>query len=140
VTLSCDTGAPLSPPAQLAAEYRPSAPSQRGGTAVFSDWEFPSTFDMLAATAETDLRAGGLSFLPLWGLDPALEPFPALVREIPTVENGDVKLGADGKTMAVDVKLVKGLAWSDGRPLTTADVLFTWQAICDPATGAVATA
>jgi peptide/nickel transport system substrate-binding protein len=107
--------------------------------AVFSDWEFPSTFDMLSATAESDLRAGSLAFAPLWGIDPGLSPYPDLVREVPTVENGDVKLGADGRSMTVDVKLVKGLTWSDGQPLTAEDVVFTWRAICDPATAAAAT-
>jgi len=94
---------------------------------------------MLSAAAETDLRAGSLAFAPLWGLDPSLEPYPNLVREVPTLENGDVKVGADGRTMSVDVKLVKGLAWSDGQPLTAQDVLFTWEAICDPQTDAAAT-
>src|SRR5205823_4576908 len=135
-----DLGSPsLAPPSPPASEYQPSAPAQRGGTAVFSDWAFPSTFDMLSAAAETDLRAGSLAFAPLWGLDPSLEPYPNLVREVPTLENGDVKVGADGRTMSVDVKLVKGLAWSDGQPLTAQDVLFTWEAICDPQTDAAAT-
>ena len=47
---------------------------------------------MISATAETDLRVGGLAYAPLWGLDSALKPYPDLVREVPTVENGDVKL------------------------------------------------
>jgi peptide/nickel transport system substrate-binding protein len=93
---------------------------------------------MLSAAAETDLRAGSLAFAPLWGLDPSLDPYPNLVREVPTVENGDVKVGADGRTMSIAVKLVKGLTWSDGQPLTAEDVLFTWQAICDPQTAAAA--
>jgi len=95
---------------------------------------------MISATAETDLRVGGLAYAPLWGLDSALKPYPDLVREVPTVENGDVKLGADGKTMSVDVKLVLGLHWSDGQPITADDVIFTWQAICDPDTQAASTA
>jgi peptide/nickel transport system substrate-binding protein len=95
---------------------------------------------MLSAAAVSDLRAGSLAFAPLWGLDPSLDPYPDLVREVPTVENGDVKVGPDGRTMSVDVKLVKGLTWSDGQPLTAEDVLFTWQAICDPQTAAAAVA
>ena len=130
-----------SPPAttQLPAAYRPSPPAQRGGTLIFSDWEFPQTFDILAAGAETDLRAAGLVFAPLWGLDSNLQPYPDLVREVPTVENGDVKVGAGGTSMTVDVKLVPGLRWSDGQPLTADDLIFTWQAICDAATGAADT-
>jgi len=122
---------------RLPSAYNPSPPAQRGGTLVFSDWEFPQSLDILAAGSEADLRAAGLVFAPLWGLDSSLQPYPDLVREVPTVENGDVKLGADGTSMTVDVKLVPGLRWSDGEPLTADDVIFTWQAICDPATGAV---
>ena len=38
--------------------------------------------------------------------------------------------------MDVTVKLKSGLKWSDGQPLTTKDLSFTINAICDPATGA----
>jgi peptide/nickel transport system substrate-binding protein len=138
---ACDFGSPnLPPPSPPASNYHPSQPAHRGGAAVFSDWEFPSTFDMLSAAAEADLRAGSLSFAALWGLDPSLDPYPDLVREVPTLENGDVKVGGDGRTMSIDVKLVKGLMWSDGQPLTADDVVFTWQAICDSQTDAAATA
>lgn len=118
--------------------YQAEAPAHRGGTVVFSDWEFPDTLNMLTAMAEVDLRIGGLVFASLWKLDPALRAYPDLVREVPTVENGDVQIAPDGKSMTVDVKLVPGLHWSDGEPLTADDVIFTWQAICDPALGAVA--
>ncbi|MEP7105647.1 MAG: ABC transporter substrate-binding protein, partial [Chloroflexota bacterium] len=131
-----------SPPTSthLPAAYQPSPSAHRGGTLVFSDWQFPQTLDILAAPSETDLRAAGLLFAPLWGLDSSLQPYPDLVREVPTVDNGDVKVSADGTTMMVDVKLIPGLAWSDGQPLTADDVIFTWQAICDAATGTAATA
>ncbi len=129
--------APARPPAGA---FSPERPAHRGGTLVFSDWEFPDTLNLISATAEVDLRVGGLAFAPLWGLDSSLQAIPDLVREVPTVENGDVKLGADGKTMSVDVKLVPGLHWSDGQPITSDDVIFTWKAICDPETQAAATA
>jgi peptide/nickel transport system substrate-binding protein len=118
--------------------YRAEAPVHRGGTLVFSDWEFPDTLNVLSATAEVDLRVGGLVFASLWKLDPALRAYPDLVRQVPTVENGDVQVAADGKSMTVDIKLVQGLMWSDGQPLTADDVIFTWQAICDSATNVAA--
>ncbi len=133
-------GAPVASPTSPAAHYSPSVPSHRGGTLVFSDYEFPDTLNILSAAAETDLRAAGVIFAPLWGMGSGLNPYPDLVREVPTIENGDVKVGADGKTMAVDVKLVPGLRWSDGQPITSDDVIFTWHAICDVATQAASTA
>jgi peptide/nickel transport system substrate-binding protein len=38
------------------------------------------------------------------------------------------------------VKLVPGLKWSDGEPITADDIIFTWQAICDPEVAAASTA
>ena len=136
---ACTPFSTPAPPGAPADRYQPSTPAHRGGTVVFSDYEFPDTLNILSAAAETDLRAAGLLFAPLWGLDSGLRPYPDLAREVPTLENGDVKLGADGKTMSVTVKLVPGLRWSDGQPITADDVIFTWKAICDPATQVAAT-
>ncbi len=52
-----------------------------------------------------------------------------LAADVPTAENGGVS--ADGLT--ITWKLREGLKWSDGEPLTSADVKFTWEAIMDPA-------
>ncbi len=41
-------------------------------------------------------------------------------------------LSADGTTLTW--KLRKGLKWSDGKPITAADVEFTWQKLIDPKT------
>ncbi len=52
-----------------------------------------------------------------------------MASEIPSTDNGDVS--ADGLT--VTWKLKPCLFWSDGEPLTSADFLYTWQAVMDPA-------
>jgi len=51
-----------------------------------------------------------------------------LAAEVPTSDNGGVS--ADGLT--ITWKLKDCLFWSDGEPLTSADVKFTWDAIMDP--------
>jgi peptide/nickel transport system substrate-binding protein len=56
------------------------------------------------------------------------EYVPVLVEEVPSEENGGVS--ADGLT--VTYKLKKGLKWSDGAPVTSADIQFTWQALVNP--------
>jgi len=48
---------------------------------------------------------------------------PQLATEVPSTANGDVS--ADGLT--ITFKLKPGLKWSDGQPITSKDVLFTWQ-------------
>ena len=53
---------------------------------------------------------------------------PVLAAEIPTLENGGVKLRADGG-MDVTWKLRGGVKWHDGAPHTSADVKFTADAI-----------
>ena len=53
---------------------------------------------------------------------------PELAVEVPTTENGGVS--ADGLTITWNLK--DCLFWSDGTPLTSADVKFTWEAIVDP--------
>jgi peptide/nickel transport system substrate-binding protein len=52
-----------------------------------------------------------------------------LAADVPTSANGGVS--ADGLT--ITWKLKPGLKWSDGKPLTSADVKFTWQSVMDPA-------
>jgi peptide/nickel transport system substrate-binding protein len=59
---------------------------------------------------------------------------PELAVEVPTAENGGVS--ADGLT--ITWKLKDCLFWSDGTPLTSEDVKFTWELVNDPA-NAVAT-
>ena len=51
-----------------------------------------------------------------------------LAAEVPSAANGDVS--ADGLT--VTFKLKPNLKWSDGQPITSKDVLFTWQSQMDP--------
>jgi len=54
---------------------------------------------------------------------------PELAADVPTGDNGGVS--ADGLT--ITWKLKEGLYWSDGEPLTSADVKFTWESVMDPA-------
>ncbi len=53
---------------------------------------------------------------------------PELAVEVPTTENGGVS--ADGLT--ITWKLKDCLFWSDGTPLTSEDVKFTWELVMDP--------
>jgi peptide/nickel transport system substrate-binding protein len=53
---------------------------------------------------------------------------PELAMDVPTTANGGIS--PDGLT--IKWKLKTGLLWSDGQPLTSADVKFTWQSIMDP--------
>jgi peptide/nickel transport system substrate-binding protein len=51
-----------------------------------------------------------------------------LAEAVPTLQNGGIS--QDGKT--ITYKLRQNVKWHDGKPVTAADVKFTWQAIMNP--------
>jgi len=64
----------------------------------------------------------------LWGLlyvTPDLKYAPRLAEEVPTVENGQVK--KDPFTVTFNIK--EDAVWSDGEPVTSYDLRFTWEMI-----------
>jgi peptide/nickel transport system substrate-binding protein len=132
-TLACTAGAGPARPASSLTGYRASAPARPGGAVVLADFEYPQAMSPLTARTDADLRLGTLLFAPLWGLGPRLQPYPDLVRQVPTPADGLVRRASDGRSTTVDVRLVPGLRWSDGQPITADDVVFTWQAMRDPA-------
>ena len=56
---------------------------------------------------------------------------PVLATEVPTIENGGIVVSEDGKTMKITYKLRPGVTWHDGKPFTSADVKYTWEAVKD---------
>ena len=130
--VACQSAGPAPAPSASppGSRYQPEPAAHIGGTLVMGDWEAPDTFDPLHARTANELRIASLLFAPLWGRDPDLVAYPELVQEVPTLANGDVKVGKDGVSMTVDVKLRPGLEWSDGQPLTADDLIFTVDAVC----------
>jgi peptide/nickel transport system substrate-binding protein len=78
--------------------------------------------------ASVELQLARLSFEPFIDLDAEGHPVPALLAQIPTQANGGIS--ADGRTIVY--RLRKNVKWSDGRDVTSDDVLFTLHAILDP--------
>lgn len=108
---------------------------KHGGNLVYSDWEEVTDLNPLANTANTAAQGEVALWQFLWTMGSDNKPVPQLVTQVPTQQNGMVKV-LDNTHMDVTINLIPGLKWSDGQPLTTQDVKFTWEAICDPATGA----
>ena len=107
----------------------PGAP--RGSAVVFDLATDPTSLNPLFLhpdAASVEQQVARLAFEPFIDLDERGRPQPALLREIPTVGNGG--LSADGRT--ITYRLRPGVRWSDGRQVTSADVLFTLHAILDP--------
>ncbi len=64
--------------------------------------------------------------------DEKMRTVPLLATRVPTLENGDVRLRADGG-MDVTWTLRPGITWHDGTALTSADIKFTVDSINSPA-------
>jgi peptide/nickel transport system substrate-binding protein len=83
---------------------------------------------MFAHTAATDTIAG-LLFSFVLRIDPRGNYIPDLASEVPTLANGGIS--RDGKRIVVHLR--RGVVWADGVPLTSADWLFTYRAVMNPA-------
>ncbi len=64
----------------------------------------------------------------LLGIDPDGDYVPNLVTEVPSIENGGVS--DDG--LVITYHLKEGLLWSDGEPVTSDDIRFTWETVVNP--------
>jgi peptide/nickel transport system substrate-binding protein len=106
------------------------AQARRGGTLTVA---LPYDSDTLNPYATGFL--GDVQATVLEGLiapNEKTEYVPVLALQVPTVENGLIKLSEDGKRMTITYKLRPNVKWHDGQPFTSADVRFTWEAIKNP--------
>src|SRR5215207_3356368 len=103
-----------------------------GGELKLIQWQAPSMLSPHVSTGTKDYLAATPILEPLMHYLPGGTIIPNLVTEVPTVENG--LLAEDLKS--VTYKLLDGVKWADGEPLTADDVLFTWQWVTDEANAA----
>ncbi len=134
IATACGAGTPsgASPSAGAPAAGAP----VKGGTLVVAIWQEPA--NLMPSYQSQTVQSVVLDTIVegLVRVSPAGEYEPVLAKEVPTVANGGVKVSADGKSMDVTYKLAPGIKWSDGQPLTSADVQFTWKAwMTDPKVG-----
>jgi peptide/nickel transport system substrate-binding protein len=107
-----------------------------GGELKLIQWQAPSMLSPHVSTGEKDFLAGQLIVEPLMHYLPDGTLIPNLITEVPTVENG--LLAEDLKS--VTYKLLDGVVWADGEPLTADDVVFTYEWVIDPANASVSAA
>lgn len=112
----------------------PSAP-MKGGTVTIAYYQEPNTLNQMIATQTVAQDIGAFMIEGLLGIDDKGNFIPVLAKDVPTTANGGVS--TDGLTVTYHLK--DNLKWSDGVPLTCDDVVFTWQAILNPKSGAVST-
>jgi peptide/nickel transport system substrate-binding protein len=120
------------PPRQ---NQQPSNVSQSAGAAQtlkILSWQAPTILNPHLSTGFKDAEASRITLEPLATFNQQGELIPFLAAAIPSRDNGGV--AADGRS--VIWKLKPNLKWSDGQPFTAADVVFTYQFISNPKTGA----
>lgn len=128
-TSACQTAPPITdpqPPGHASTLPQERITGTRGGALSYRVTSPPKTFNFLLMDSEATYT---VAFMLLGGrlieFDHDQQIYvPGLAESW--------QLGADGKTM--ELTLRENLKFSDGRPLTTADVAFTLQAIYDPRT------
>ena len=108
-----------------------SGPRGRDGHVNIIYWQAPSILNTYLSGGTKDLQAASLVIEPLAGFDQDGTIFPRLVESIPTVENG----GISADLTTITWKLTPGIVWSDGTPLTAADVVFTAEYCMHPEGG-----
>ena len=95
----------------------------RGGNLTIGTVMEGSTLQPLLSADGATQAFVNLFYAPLVRIDPhTLEITGVLYEDKPTI-------AADGSKIVW--KLRPGLKWSDGKPLTTADIIFTWQKMMD---------
>ncbi len=93
-----------------------------------ADISDPSSLDPLLAQDQDSIAFDLLFVQTLVGLDVHNRLVPILVTRVPSRANGDIS--PDGRTIVY--RLRRDVRFADGRPLTAADVAFTFRAIEDP--------
>jgi peptide/nickel transport system substrate-binding protein len=101
---------------------------RRGGHLVYGMADITGLNPMILHDTTSESMAR-LLFDPLVQVDNEQNAVPLLARAAPAIS-------ADGLTYTF--KLRPGLTWSDGSPLTTDDVVWTWQLIFQPQYAAIA--
>jgi peptide/nickel transport system substrate-binding protein len=100
-----------------------------GGKQITIGWyQEPSALTSIYSSQTFVAWLGEISNVGLWNYDDSEKPVLELAEVFPALDNGGIS--KDGKT--ITYKLKKDLKWSDGQPLTSADIKFTWQAIINP--------
>ena len=93
----------------------------RDGNVNIIYWQAVSILNPFLSGGTKDIDASNLILEPLARYDQDGNMIPWLATEIPTVENGGV---AEDLT-SITWNITPGIKWSDGTPLTAADVVFT---------------
>ena len=113
---------------QVSTVEPPSKKGLYGGTFTEATLGDPKTFNIWVATDNGSFGVGGTLFDSLITRNLFSNKWQPRLCELPTVSNG-------GKTYVFHLK--PNLVWSDGKPITADDLMFTLDMIYDPKTAGI---
>jgi peptide/nickel transport system substrate-binding protein len=103
-----------------------------GGQVIIGDWQEANQFNPFYLSQVTEANVASAVWSSLVVLTNDYKYAPDLAAEIPTTDNGGVKVPGDGTdAMTVTWKLRDGLKWSDGEPLTCDDFSYAQDWVLD---------
>ncbi len=120
------TQAPI-PPDITKTSYKAEAIGKRGGKLLVGIAGEPTTIWWnIYDTFANNVYVFSPSLWSLWSSTSDLKYYPQLTTSVPTTTNGGVTVTGD--KMDVKVDLIPGAQWSDGTPITCADIAYqlTW--------------
>ncbi|MFX0541359.1 peptide ABC transporter substrate-binding protein [Roseovarius sp. S4756] len=103
----------------------------RDGTVRVIYWQAPSSLNPYLSGGVKEIDAASPVLEPLARLSPEGDLIPWLAREIPTLDNG----GVAPDMHSITWRLKPGLVWSDGTPVTSGDIAFTYRYCTAPGAG-----
>jgi peptide/nickel transport system substrate-binding protein len=103
----------------------------RDGEVKIIYWQAPSILNPYLSGGTKDVESASLVVEPLARYTETGAMVPFLAEDIPTVANG----GVSEDLTTITWKIKEGMVWSDGTPLTSADVKFTAEYCMHPEGG-----
>jgi peptide/nickel transport system substrate-binding protein len=103
-----------------------------GGSIIIGDWQEANQFNPFYLGQVTEANVASAAWSSLVVLTNDYKYAPDLAKDIPTTDNGGVKVpGDNGDAMTVTWTLRDGLKWSDGQPLTCDDFKYAHEWVLD---------
>ncbi|HLA17196.1 MAG TPA: peptide ABC transporter substrate-binding protein [Candidatus Limnocylindrales bacterium] len=129
------SAAPSSGPPSAAPSGGASAPpasaAPRGGTINYITFAEPASLNPRMLPEGIAFQVGELVNRGLTEFDNQGNVYAELAQKVPDPADGD----ASADLLTVTWKIKEGATWSDGTPLTSDDLRYTWEVCGDPTTG-----
>jgi len=111
--------------------YKP-ADGKDGGQIIIGDWQEANQFNPFYEGQVTEANVASAAWASLVVFTNDYKYAPDLAKEIPTLDNKEVKVpGDNGDGMTVTWTLRDGLKWSDGEALTCDDFKYAQEWVTD---------